>query len=260
MLYKYLAVVKNIDNGGIAMERKNIFDNNRSAGRKLTYYIVLGICVLVIGAASFLSYRSIQNAISKEETPEEPNAGNVVDNDLDNITETDKTEQDVTETEKKEEDITEDKQQENVEQEQEKQPVVETKSYVKPVDGEIMVGFSLETPVYSTTLKDWRIHDGIDIAADLGTNVVAVNDGVVESIESDDLFGIVVTIKHTDGKKSVYANLEDSVELEKGQIINRSDIVGKVGNTAIYEISDGPHLHFEMSENGEKIDPTTVIK
>lgn len=242
------------------MERKNIFDNEKSGGRKLTYYIVLGICVLVIGAASFLSYKSIQNALNKDDTPELPPAGDTVDNDVDDITETDTPEQDVTETEKKEEGITDDKSQENTVQEQDKQPVVETKSYVMPVEGEITVGFSLETPVYSTTLKDWRIHDGIDIAADLGTNVVAVNDGVVESIESDDLFGIVVTIKHTDGKKSVYANLEDSVELEQGQIINRSDIVGKVGNTAIYEISDGPHLHFEMSENGEKIDPTSVIK
>ena len=60
LLYKYLAVVKNIDNGGIAMERKNIFDRDKSSGKKLTYYIVLGICVLVIGAASFLSYKSIQ--------------------------------------------------------------------------------------------------------------------------------------------------------------------------------------------------------
>ena len=110
------------------------------------------------------------------------------------------------------------------------------------------------------TLKDWRIHDGIDISADLGSNVVAVNDGVVEKITSDDLFGIVVTIKHTDGKKSTYSNLADDIELEEGQIINRGDIIGTVGDTAISEISDGPHLHFEMSDNGNKIDPLTVIK
>lgn len=253
-MYKYLAVVKNIDNGGIAMERKNIFDRDKSSGKKLTYYIVLGICVLVIGAASFLSYKSIQNALNDKKTPDTPPVTDKVDSDVDNVKE----------TESKKDDVTEEKTQQPEEETQppveEKQPVVETKAYVRPVSGEIMVGFSLETPVYSATLKDWRIHDGIDIAADLGTNVVAVNDGVVEAIESDDLFGVVVTIKHTDGKKSTYANLEDSVELEQGQIINRGDIVGKVGNTAVYEISDGPHLHFEMSENGEKIDPTAVIE
>ena len=229
------------------MERKNIFDRDKSSGKKLTYYIVLGICVLVIGAASFLSYKSIQNALNDKKTPDTPPVTDKVDSNVDNVKE----------TESKKDDVTEEKTEQPEEKEQ---PVVETKAYVRPVSGEITVGFSLETPVYSATLKDWRIHDGIDIAADLGTNVVAVNDGVVESIESDDLFGVVVTIKHTDGKKSTYANLEDSVELEQGQIINRGDIVGKVGNTAVYEISDGPHLHFEMSENGEKIDPTAVIE
>lgn len=237
------------------MERKNIFDKDKSSGRKLTYYIVLGICVLVIGAASFLSYKSIQNAVNKGKTSDVPDSTDMVDKDLDNVKETEKPKDNVTEDKPKEQ-----APEEKAPAEEEKQPQVETKSYVKPVNGEITVGFSLETPVYSATLKDWRIHDGIDIAADLGTNVVAVNDGVVEKIESDDLFGVVVTVKHTDGQKSIYANLEDSVELEEGQIINRSDIIGKVGNTAIYEISDGPHLHFEMSENGEKIDPASVIK
>ena len=236
------------------MERKNIFDRDKSSGRKLTYYIVLGICVLVIGAASFLSYKSIQNALNGEKTPETPDTTNTVDNGVENIVETDNTKDDVKEN------AADEQTQEQTPSAESGQPTVETKAYIMPAEGEITVGFSLETPVYSATLKDWRIHDGIDIAADLGTNVVAVNDGVVEKIESDDLFGVVVTVKHTDGRKSVYANLEDSVELEEGQIINRGDIVGKVGNTAIYEISDGPHLHFEMSENGEKVDPTAVIK
>lgn len=238
------------------MERKNIFDNDKSSGKKLTYYIVLGICVLVIGAASFLSYKSVQNAINKGKTPDTPQTTDSVDNNLTDVQETDKPKTDVQETKPSEQTPV----QTPDPAPEENQQRVEAKAYAKPVSGEITVGFSLETPVYSSTLKDWRIHDGIDIAADLGTNVVAVNDGVVEKIVSDDLFGITVTIKHTDGKKSIYSNLADSVELEEGQIINRSDIIGTVGNTAIYEISDGPHLHFEMTENGEKIDPTGVIK
>lgn len=238
------------------MERKNIFDNDKFSGKKLTYYIVLGICVLVIGAASFLSYKSVQNAINKGKTSDTPQTTDPVDNNLTDVRETEKQKTDVVETKPSEQ--TPAQTPEPVPEEN--QPKVEAKAYVKPVGGEITVGFSLEAPVYSSTLKDWRIHDGVDIAADLGADVVAVNDGIVEKIVSDDLFGITVTIKHTDGKKSIYSNLADSVELEEGQIINRSDIIGAVGNTAIYEISDGPHLHFEMTENGEKLDPTDVIK
>ena len=46
----------------------------------------------------------------------------------------------------------------------------------------------------------------------------------------------------------------------ESKIINQGDIVGKIGETAVFEISEGPHLHFEMSENGKKIDPLSIIK
>ncbi len=228
------------------MERKNIFDGDKPSGKRVTYYIVLGICVLVIGIASFLSYKSIQNAVNK---PEQQTA-DLDESDRD-AAQTEAPKTDVKEPEKKPEPET---------TEPEPQPEVEAKAYKMPLDGDITTGFSLDTPVYSVTLRDWRIHDGIDIAADVGSNVFAVNDGVVESIKTDDMFGVTVILRHTDGKKSMYSNLEDSVELEEGQIINRGDIVGKVGQTAIYELSDGPHLHFEMSADGEKIDPASVIK
>ena len=80
------------------MERKNIFDNDKSSGKKLTYYIVLGICVLVIGAASFLSYKSVQNAINKGKTPDTPQTTDSVDNNLTDVQETEKQKTDVEET------------------------------------------------------------------------------------------------------------------------------------------------------------------
>lgn len=235
------------------MDRKNIFDNDKLSGKKITYYVLLAVCVVVIGAASFLSYKSIQNALNKKETPQLSNTTDLVNSEKNDIVETEKNQPEV----KQESQNQPEKPQQQPEEKPE--PAVEAKAYKMPLDGDVTTGFSLDVPVYSTTLKDWRIHDGIDIAAELGTDVTAVNDGAVEKIENDDLFGVTVTIRHTDGKKSTYANLADTVELEEGQLINRGDIVGQVGNTAIYEVSDGPHLHFEMSDGGEKIDPTAVI-
>ena len=234
------------------MERKNIFDDSGRAGKRLSFAILLAVCVLVIGIAGFLSYRSIKGAMDGRTAKDEQDVG---------VTE-EKTEpvQKPAENVKKEPVTQETPVKQATETHAETPPPVENKSYVMPVDGEVTVGFSLENPVYSTTLKDWRIHDGIDIAAGVGSSVIAVNDGVVESIDKDDLYGVVVVIKHTDGRKSKYAGLEDSVELEVGQIINRGDRVGAVGNTSIFEMSDGPHVHFEMSENGEKIDPALIIK
>lgn len=224
---------------------KNIFEN-QSGKKKITYYIILGVCIVVIGVISFISYKSIQDSISETPIQDITNNTDPVDTELEGVK--DEKEQDTEVSETVTKPITQDT------------PKVETKAYIMPVKGEVTNKFSLDTPIYSNTLKDWRIHDGIDILAEVGTDVKCVNDGVIEEIRSDDLFGITVVVKHTDGKKSVYSNLEDSIELEEGQIINGGDTVGKIGNTAVYEISDGPHLHFEMSENGEKIDPLSVIK
>ncbi len=225
------------------MDNKNIFEKSRFSGKKLTYYIVAALC---IGAIAFVSYLSYQ-AINAKNVPEpEPIVTDPVDT----------TKTDVTEPEPEPEPEPESEQTVT----QPPEITVSSKPYIMPVsDGKITMAFSVDVPVYSQTLCDWRIHDGIDISAPLGTEALAVNDGVVESIECHDLYGVTVVLKHTDGKKSTYSNLEDSVELEQGQIINQGDIVGKIGETAVFEIADGPHLHFEMSQNGKKIDPTTVI-
>ena len=94
----------------------------------------------------------------------------------------------------------------------------------------------------------------------MGTLVKAANDGVVEEIIEDDLLGITVVIKHTDGKKSSYSNLDPELSVEQGQVINRSDTIGKVGQSSIIEISDAPHLHFEMSQDGKQLDPTEICE
>ena len=86
-----------------------------------------------------MSYKSIQNALNDKKTPDTPPVTDKVDSDVDNVKE----------TESKKDDVTEEKTQQPEEETQppveEKQPVVETKAYVRPVSGEIMVGFSLET-------------------------------------------------------------------------------------------------------------------
>lgn len=238
------------------MDNRNIFDSNKFSGKKIVYCLALGAAVLAIAVISFLSYRSAQDSIANDRIENEvTEKTDTVDSNVENITEQP--------TVQPETDVAKDPAVETKKTEKETEPLPKESTsvkYIMPVKGEVSVGFSLKTPVYSQTLKDWRVHDGIDIAADIGSVVVAAGDGAVERVYKDDLFGMVVVIKHTDGKKTVYSNLEDNIELEEGQIINSGDTVGKIGQTAICEISDGPHLHFEMFDGKNKIDPLTVIK
>lgn len=131
--------------------------------------------------------------------------------------------------------------------------------YAKPLDGVIDVGYSGDDVIKSKTLDQWIMHTGIDILADLGTEIKAVNSGVVQRVEEDSMWGICVVIEHSNGIESHYYGLQQTPNLSIGQEINQGDLVGAVGETAEIESAQDTHLHFAMKQNGEWIDPLTLI-
>lgn len=129
-----------------------------------------------------------------------------------------------------------------------------------PVSGDIERGYSMSTLSYDVTMRDWRTHDGIDIAAPVGTIVTATRGGTVESIENDDLFGTVVTISHGDGTKAVYANLDTATAVSLNEAVEPGYIVGTVGETALAEVGQEAHLHFALEANGQSINPLDYLQ
>lgn len=134
--------------------------------------------------------------------------------------------------------------------------------YIKPVSGYICKEFSVDVPVYSATMYDYRTHSGIDIACDIGTPVRAVTNGVIADIYNDYLMGTTVVIEHADGVCSVYSNL--SPDLPAGTEVGKSVLTGEtiagVGSSALCEISEVSHLHFEIKKDGEYLDPEEFLK
>ena len=133
--------------------------------------------------------------------------------------------------------------------------------YIKPCDGFITVEHSNDIPVYSPTFSDYRTHSGIDIAADKGSLVNAVANGVVTEIYTDALYGNTLKLETEDGCGFVYSNLsEDFPEgICEGVEISIGTVVGCVGESAISEASQESHLHFEMYVDGNSEDPRSVI-
>lgn len=113
--------------------------------------------------------------------------------------------------------------------------------------------------VFNKTLGIYTGHMGIDFAADAGTNVVAVYDGTIESVTTSYLQGTTVTIDHGNGLKSVYNSIEAAENLTEGKAVKKGDVIGAVSDNNRQEYKDGAHLHFEVIENGEKIDPETYL-
>ena len=124
-----------------------------------------------------------------------------------------------------------------------------------PVRGTVCRDFSLEVFAYDSTMGDWRTHSGLDIEADLGTEVMAISAGTVSAITDDPLMGTTVVIDHEEGLQSVYANLTELPTVAVGDEVTTGVVIGAVGNTAIAESSGPTHLHFEMHEDGIAIDP-----
>lgn len=131
--------------------------------------------------------------------------------------------------------------------------------FVRPVNGETITPYAVESLIYDKTMSDWRAHSGIDIAATLGDHVLAVSAGEVTAVEDSVLYGTTVTISHANGVESVYANLAGQPTVLAGDRVSAGDIIGAVGNTAICESGIETHLHFAMRDNGASADPERFL-
>lgn len=131
--------------------------------------------------------------------------------------------------------------------------------YTWPVKGEVFSEFSLEVLAYDETMGDWRVHEGLDMAAQVGTAVLAANAGTVTAVYEDDLMGTVVELDHGEGLCSYYANLAAQPTVKVGDQVDTGEVIGAVGETAIAEVSKPSHLHFEMRRKGEPVDPIAYL-
>lgn len=123
--------------------------------------------------------------------------------------------------------------------------------YVQPVKGEITSGFGKR--IHPVTGKE-SFHTGIDIAADLGTDISCFADGKVSEISQSKYYGNTVLITHGD-KQTFYGHL-NKVTVKEGENLNAGDSIGQVGSTGV---STGPHLHFEIWVNDEPVNPLEYI-
>jgi murein DD-endopeptidase MepM/ murein hydrolase activator NlpD len=103
-------------------------------------------------------------------------------------------------------------------------------------------------PIYKTR----RMHTGMDFTARIGTEVYVTGDGVVESVETSGWgYGKCIVVNHGFGYKTRYAHLS-AFKVLRGDKVKRGQLIGLVGNTGK---STGPHLHYEVEHNGDKVNP-----
>ena len=98
-------------------------------------------------------------------------------------------------------------------------------------------------------------HQGIDFAGAIGDSVKAAANGQVIFAGTQRGYGKIVIIKHSEALSSAYGHLSE-ITLKVGDIVSVGEKIGEVGQSGN---STGPHLHFEIRENGLKVDPTKYL-
>lgn len=130
--------------------------------------------------------------------------------------------------------------------------------FLLPANGEICCGFSGDTLCYDSVMEDFRTHNGVDIVAAADSDVIASADGIIEEVYDGNL-GKTVTINHSNGFKTLYANLDDIENIQIGTEIKKGDFLAHVGTYAFGENTTEPHIHFEILRDGEYVNPEDFL-
>ena len=221
--------------------------NGRGAGAK-GYYIALILCAAAIGITSYVYYANTKEEVQviTMESEEIPAGTMAEEADIPVL---------APETE-----------------EQTSMPAASEPSAVKPtapakksfkvqmpVSGEQIYGYSMEALSYNDTTRDWRVHNGVDFAAEEGTPVCAAADGTVYTTYEDEVMGHTVVIRHEGGYTTHYSSLTKEIPVSAGDTVTVGQTIGYASGTALVETTMGSHVHFSVTCKDIPMDPAAFF-
>ena len=223
---------------------KTIKDPKFSRAAYIVLVVTLVTLAIVIGIASAANRAKKNDSIGKDDQTTLPPV-----TDKTPVTESPTTDknppesQKVDETEKKPEDDT---------------PTVSVVPTLSlPVSGAVYKYHDPKVQVFSDTMNDYRVHLGVDIATAADATVSAAAAGTVSKVWKDPMMGYCIAIEHDGDAVTVYKNLAANLpeNIIEGASVSAGQTIAYVGESAMVEIADEPHLHFEMTVAGLQVDP-----
>ncbi len=138
-------------------------------------------------------------------------------------------------------------------------PALAPFSILQPISGFVSRSFSQKEPQYFVQSQTWQTHTGLDLEAEYGSVVSACAAGTVSAVENNSLLGLTLTITHADGYESLYAGLSNAPYVKTGDAGAAGQTIAHVGNGVIFEADAKPHLHLEIRQNGQLVDPLPLF-
>ncbi len=139
------------------------------------------------------------------------------------------------------------------------EPVLPEKTYTAPIDNYTVIKSYSAKPVYSTSLKRYVSHLGVDLVGTNGATVMASMAGTVESVTYDILYGHQIVILHDNDVRTIYKSV-DNVTVTAGDAVTMGQAIATVSTSAGSESADGAHLHYEITVNGTNVNPMEYQK
>ena len=127
-----------------------------------------------------------------------------------------------------------------------------------PVDGNVLMNFSMDQTVYFATLDQYKYNPALIIEGEAGQEVWSAREGKVASIKTEAQTGITVTVDLGNGYQAVYGQLKD-VAVREGQRIGKGELIGYLSEPTKYYSVEGPNLYFELLKDGEPINPLEFL-
>ena len=210
------------------------------------YYIALILCAAAIGITGYLYSKNASKPeeVTLQETMGDVQAGETLAEDIPVIAT---------------QPVTQGATQETPTQAPTQATVPQALKTASPIEGDEVAAYSMDCLSYNQTTRDWRVHNGVDIAAEAGTEVCAAAEGKVYTVYEDDAMGCTVVIRHDDGYITKYSSLADNLAVKAGDTVTMGQVIGYAGDTAIVETTLGSHVHFSVTHNDEPMDPAEFL-
>lgn len=134
----------------------------------------------------------------------------------------------------------------------------EKDALIWPVDGNVILNYSMDETVYFSTLDQYKYNPALIISGQVKQEVLAAEDGKVTAIENHAQTGVTVTVSLGDGYEAIYGQLGE-ICVAQGDSVSQGEIIGYLGEPTKYYSVEGCNLYFQLLKDGEPVNPLEYL-
>lgn len=143
--------------------------------------------------------------------------------------------------------------------EEEKLSFSEEDRLLWPVVGNILINYSMDSPVYFSTLEQYKYHPAIVIQGKEGQNIMAAARGRVTKIEKTEELGNVITMELGNGYEVIYGQL-GNLQVKEGDLVEQGAYIADIAKTTKYYSVEGDNVYFAVKKDGQPVNPMTKLQ